>query len=151
MLSPRSRCPARSGVGAVELHDQTSKAEAKVIAERVIDRLSGAVDVLREHYVKKHGAAAADAAIGNAADVGLFKLAGGTIMTDGASAAVKEQEEIKALVRESVKEHLGDEWGTMSDEEQDTAARVWCVRCSARAYTLSSARRALVANAMMLL
>ena len=70
-------------------------------------------------------------------------------MTDGASAAVKEQEEIKALVRESVKEHLGDEWGTMSDEEQDTAARVWCVRCSARARTLSTARRALVANTMM--
>ena len=43
----------------------------------------------------------------------------------GASAARKEQEHIKKLVCESVKEHLGEEWGAMSSDEQDAAVRVW--------------------------
>ena len=126
---PDGKSEKWSGTGAYEIHDQTAKGEADAIAERVVGRLSSAVDALRTYYVKKYGEAAADAAIGKADHVGLFKLAGGTTMTDGASAAVKEQEEIKALVAESVKQHLGDEWESMSPDEQDAAVRVWGSTC----------------------
>ena len=130
--TPDGKSEKWCGVGAYEIHDQTAKGEADAIATRVVDRLAAGVDTLRKYYVEKYGEHAADEAIGKAADVGLFKLAGGTIMTDGASAAIKEQEEIKALVRDSVKEQLGSEWDTMSPDEQAAAVRVWCVSCEPR-------------------
>ena len=119
------------GTGAVEIHDQTSAAEAKAVAEKVAGRLRSAVEMLRAYYVDRHGESAAAAAIGATSQVGLWKLArvdgvSGTLQTDGASAAVKEQEELMVLVKESVKEHLGeDEWNKLPPDEQEASVKVW--------------------------
>ena len=115
------------GTGAFEISDQSSKAEAAAVAEKVFGRLSKSVDMLRDFFVKKHGAAAADAAMGAGTDVGLFKLATGVTKTDGATPAIAEQREIAALVAASVKEHLGEQWDKMSPEEQEACVKVWFV------------------------
>ena len=117
---------AWSGTGAYEIADFTGAGEARAVKEQVFDTLADTLKRLHADMEQAHGKAVADATIGaRAGGVTLRKLAGAVLATDNASAALKSQTELMKLIKESVKEDMGEEWENLATVEQEKLVKVW--------------------------
>ena len=89
------------------------------------------LDQLRAIHERSHGQRATDAALPASGSVGMHCLAGTVGIGDNAAAAQKAiRVEAAALVKQAVREHLGeDKWSSMSPDEQDEASKLYGANC----------------------
>lgn len=114
------------GAGAYEIADQSGAGEARAVKEQLFETFAETAKRLHAAMERKHGKAVADAAIDTKkGGITLRKLVGAVLATDNASAALTSQTELMKLVRQIVKDDMGDEWDKLTPAEQAKLVKVW--------------------------
>ena len=108
--------------------NKTAKAEASFIKERVVERLAAAAERLRDELEERYGPTAA--ALLDAKECRLGRLAGSVAISDNASAAIATSRELGHLVQAAVVEELGREVVMMmTPDELEAATEMFLGTC----------------------